>query len=376
MNIFESLVKILFKTSTENTEFAPHRDGIEILRDLKVFLETFGVTVVLQEYNKYYNGEDFLHANLIARKGEFAGEHIGLQGHIDTVPCNAPYVFTQTDTELIGRGAVDMKGPLIGIILSFLELVQSGAENVVLIITDDEETDFMGIEKLIEEKESLLPQMRFCINAEPTELKPSFLTRGFGQYELFAKGYTAHSSSSKNDFLIEKMIPVINSVGVYVSKVREISDSILGETRSAFTMINSGKKTNQLPEDFYLTFNMRLVKKDVSVYKELFDTIVRPLCGADIEIKELFFEPFDSNISDEIKGELQKTFEEQGMQYEEAIMHAFTEAYMFTKAGIPCFSWGPGSMDLAHVVPQDEIIKIDDILLYKNLLVNFINNTP
>lgn len=376
MDTFESLVKILFKTSTENTEFAPHRDGIEILQELKAFLETFGVTVVIQEYNKRYSGEDFLHGNLIARKGDFDGEYIGLQGHIDTVPCNAPYVFTKTDTELIGRGSVDMKGPLIGVILSFLELVQSGIENVILIITDDEETDFMGIEKLIEEKENLLPKIQFCINAEPTELKPSFLTRGFGQYELSTKGYTAHSSSSKNDFLIEKMIPVIDAVGAYVTKVREISDPILGETRAAFTMINSGKKTNQLPEDFYLTFNMRLVKKDVSVYKELFDTMVRPLCGADIEIKELFFEPFNSNISEETKEKLQQVFVEQGVQYEEAIMHAFTEAYMFTKVGVPCFSWGPGSMDLAHVVPQDERIKILDILKYKKLLVNFIKNTP
>lgn len=53
-------------------------------------------------------------------------------------------------------------------------------------------------------------------------------------------------------------------------------------------------------------------------------------------------------------------------------MHAFTEAYMFNNAGIPCFSWGPGSLDLAHVNPKDEIIEIGDIELFSEMLSGFL----
>lgn len=372
MDHFDKLLNILFKTSCENSETKPHSDGIFILGELKSYLNQFGIETVIQEYKKVYEGKTYTHANLIAKKIGSTGPYIALQGHIDTVPCNEEYKYTVTDTEIIGRGATDMKGPLIGIIMSFLSALQNGNENVLLIITDDEETDFAGIEELIGEKDTLLPKIKFCINAESTNLLPSFLTRGFGQYEIYTEGYTAHSSSSKNDFLIENMSSIIASVNSYLTEVRKISDPIYGNTRAAFTMLNSGTKTNQLPANFHLVFNMRLVTADLNKYKDLFDKMIRPLCTENIKITELFFEPFESTVDHDVKENLMSVFKENNLAYSEAIMHAFTESYMFNKAGIPCFTWGPGDLDLAHVVPADETIKIEDIRLYSRLLTDLL----
>lgn len=372
MNHFEKIIEILFSSSCQNSETKPHNDGILILKNLKLYLEKFGVEVSLQEYQRTYDGNIFNHANLIAKKMGSVGPYIALQGHIDTVPCDEPYKYLVTDTEIIGRGAVDMKGPIAGLIVSFLNTINTGSGNVVLIITDDEETDFMGIEKLILEKDKFLPEILFCINAEPTKLQPSFFVRGFAQYEISAIGYSAHSSSSKNIFLIEKLIPVISAVGEYLREVRKISDPVYGDTRAAFTMLNSGKKTNQLPSDLNIVFNMRIVLKDLTRYKILFDKIIRSKCDSSIKINELFFEPFESLAGDSIKDDLKYIFNINNLVYSESIMHAFTESYMFNKAGIPCFSWGPGDMELAHVVPSDEIIKISDIKLYSKLLTSFI----
>lgn len=372
MKYFNNLVGILFKTSCENSENKPHSDGLEMMKNLGEFLSRFDIEYYLQEYNKEYDGKIYKHANMIARKKDSSGPYIAIQGHIDTVPCNEEYKYEIVDNKIIGRGAVDMKGPLIGAISSFIKSIEEGRYNVLLIITDDEETDFAGITKLMADRETILPQIDFCINVEPTELKPSFLIRGFGQYEFFANGGTGHSSSSKNDFLIEKMIPLINSVKEYLDKSREISDPVYGETRSALTMITAGVKTNQLPDSFYMVFNMRTVTNDSDVYKKLFDEIVRNKCDDSIRIKELFFEPSKSLINEDVRVKIRNVYSKKGIEYSEYIMHAFTEAYMFNNAGIPCFSWGPGSLDLAHVDPKDEIIEIGDIELFSEMLSDFL----
>lgn len=374
MKHFEKITGILFQTSSENTEKKPHTDGIFILQNLKKYLEQFDVEIELQQYQKKYEGVSCTHSNFIAKNRVNNGKYIALQGHIDTVPCNKPYEYTVSESEIIGRGSVDMKGPLIGAICAFINIVLKSKQNTILIITDDEETDFAGIERLIKEKDIYLPEIQVCINAEPTNLQPAFFTRGIGQYEISAKGYTAHSSSSKNDFLIEKMASIITATCKFLNETRKISDPIYGDTRAALTMINSGTKTNQLPSDFYLTCNMRLVTKEIIVYKNLFDTIVRPLCENFVEIKELYFEPFESLNKENIAFKLKIAFAKCNIDYKESVMHAFTESYMFNKVNIPCFSWGPGNMDLAHVVPEDERILISDIKLYTKLLILFIEN--
>lgn len=371
MEHFQKITEILFKTSCENSETMPHSDGYLVLENLKKYLEQFEVEAVLQEYNQSYKDISRKHANLIIKNKVNNEKYIGLQGHIDTIPCNKEYVIKITETEIIGRGAVDMKGPLVGLICAFIELVQNKKQNVVLIITDDEETDFAGIERLINEKDKYLPDIQYCINAEPTKLQPAYLTRGFGQYEISSNGNTGHSSSGENDFLIERMRSVFNAVCDYLSAARKITDPVYGETRAAFTMLNSGIKTNQLPSDFYIACNMRIVT-NIEVYKELFNKIVLPKIDETIFIKELYFEPFKSLINESTILKLNKAFDVAGIPYNESIMHAFTESYMFNKAGIPCFSWGPGSMDLAHVVPDDEKILISEIKLYSKIIILFI----
>ncbi len=362
------IIEILFTRGCENADDKPQMDGLLIFTSLTSFFSRFDIDVTLQPYEKTVDGIVYKRANLIAKKKDSTGPFIALQGHIDTVPCGEPYTYTVTGEEIIGRGAVDMKGPLLGCISAFIELIQAGNDRFMLIITDDEETDFAGITKLIEEKDVYIPNVVACINAEPTNLYPCFKTRGFGQYELLASGYTAHSSSDKNDFLIERMIPLINATSAFLEAARTVSDPRFGNTIAALTVLQSGIKSNQLPSDFQLICNMRLVTEDLKIYKNMFDTIVRPFC-TNITINEVYFAPFESVLPDNITSALKQSFDD--CEYKEEVMHAFTEAYMFNNAGIPCFSWGPGNMNLAHVTPDEERISLREIMQYRHLILSF-----
>ena len=378
MNHFSEIIKILFRTGCENSESKPHSDGVFVLRELSHYLQdcNIGIEVTIQEYEKECGGESYLHGNLIAKKTPLTGgAHVAFQGHIDTVPCvSGPYSYKVTDTEIVGRGAVDMKGPLSAAIMAFLDVAAEGIVNVALLVTDDEETDFSGVEKLLDKEGSLLPNIACCVNVEPTNNLPAFMTRGFAQYSISAQGHTAHSSSSKNDMLIEKMTPVIAAVSEYLEKVRGVVDPIYGATRAAFTMLNAGTKTNQLPSEMAIVCNMRTVTKDSFVYKNLFDLIVRPACektGMAISIEEMFFDPFDSLVGQEVKKNLAGVFCKLNIEYQESVMHAFAESYMLNREKIPCFSWGAGDMDNAHVLDADERIFIKDIELSAKMLALF-----
>jgi len=116
--------------------------------------------------------------NLWATHGS-GGEVLCLLGHTDVVPPGPreawdsdPFVPTERDGYLYGRGAADMKGSVAAFVLAAEEFVAAHPEHpgtLALLLTSDEEGDAIdGVRKVAEHFRASGQPIHFCITGEPS----------------------------------------------------------------------------------------------------------------------------------------------------------------------------------------------------------------
>lgn len=115
--------------------------------------------------------------NVIAKKGN---PEIYVCVHMDTVPGDVPVKVTED--RIYGRGAIDNKGNIAGAIMAARKL-----ENIGLIFTVGEETDFIGARNL------KVGKGKFIV-MEPTRMKVMSGQRGVVAFDILAEGKQMHSS--------------------------------------------------------------------------------------------------------------------------------------------------------------------------------------
>ncbi|UIJ71402.1 succinyl-diaminopimelate desuccinylase [Aurantimonas sp. HBX-1] len=116
--------------------------------------------------------------NLFARRGE-AGSHLVFAGHTDVVPPGErgdwhhdPFAAEIVDGEMIGRGAVDMKGGIAAFVAAVARLERRGElppGRISLLITGDEEGPAVnGTVKLLAWAAERGERFDACVVGEPT----------------------------------------------------------------------------------------------------------------------------------------------------------------------------------------------------------------
>lgn len=373
LNNIKKILKILFQYPTDNTEEKPSLEILPCLEHIALFLKKEGISCKLQRYQILSEqNRPITHANLLAFNPKLKGPFILFQGHIDTVPFNPPYRFKIKSKILQGRGAVDMKGPLAGMITAFIALYKKANflkyPPALLITSDEEANSFTGIKTFLANNH---PPILFAINGESTRLRIGTRFLGVLAYELKRKGKGGHSASVYNDHLIEKMIPVVKSINDFLIKSRMISDKNFGKTIGAFTVLNSGNKANQLPENFKASWNLRTVKER-KIYDRIFRATVAKNIDKNIKINSFYYNPLKINVPPRIKKCLKNAFKHTGIDYKESIVNFFTEACLINQKNIPTIVCGPGNPELAHTRAEEEIIKINDISKYSEILQNIV----
>ncbi|MGB0440151.1 MAG: M20/M25/M40 family metallo-hydrolase, partial [Paracoccaceae bacterium] len=117
-------------------------------------------------------------ANLFATFGPEADGGIVLSGHTDVVPvtdrdwsCD-PFVMTQVEGRLYGRGACDMKG-FIAATLAMAPKFAAAVRGrpLHLAFTYDEEVGCIGAPFMIAEMAETMPKAAACIVGEPSLMK-------------------------------------------------------------------------------------------------------------------------------------------------------------------------------------------------------------
>ena len=141
-------------------------------------------------------------ANLWATIGPSVDGGIILSGHTDCVPVDGqdwssnPFILTERDRRLFGRGTSDMKGYLACALALVPEWArQTRKRPVHLAFSYDEEIGCWGVRDMIDElvRENIRPAI--CIVGEPTEMHAVIGQKGGRAYRCRIKGLGAHSKS-------------------------------------------------------------------------------------------------------------------------------------------------------------------------------------
>jgi acetylornithine deacetylase len=140
-------------------------------------------------------------AGLLAMIGPAVPGGVVLSGHTDVVPVEGqpwtgdPFVLTERDGRLYGRGACDMKGfAAIALALVPEMLAADLKRPIVLALSRDEEIGCIGATPLIEAMLGSMPRPDAVIVGEPSEMRVVTAHKGSWGFRAAVRGHEVHSS--------------------------------------------------------------------------------------------------------------------------------------------------------------------------------------
>lgn len=159
------------------------------------YLESHGVTA-----HRVWN-EDRTKASLYAHIGPEVAGGVVLSGHTDVVPVDGqvwssdPWMVTERDGRLYGRGTCDMKG-FVALALAAVPLALAAdlKRPLQLALSHDEELGCTGAPPMIAEMARSLPRAAAVIVGEPSRFSVVTGHKGGTGFKVHVKGYEVHSS--------------------------------------------------------------------------------------------------------------------------------------------------------------------------------------
>jgi acetylornithine deacetylase len=301
--------------------------------------------------------------NLLITVGEDSTDRRGLilSGHMDVVPADEPewdsdpFVLTNRDGRLYGRGACDMKG--------FLSLAVNAAaaaepsrllHPLVLLLTYDEELGTVGAQHFAESLKDVERLPRAAIVGEPTSLEVVRMHKGHVQFSVSIAGRSAHSAYPH---LGRNAIEPAGRVIAVLTELGRVLESETAPNREFFpevphaTMnigrISGGSAVNVVPDRCTLDCGMRLLPgmNPKAELARVRDAVQYVLEGTDYEFAVLGeARPMLLRDDAEIYTALCSTM---GQDHTASVSYG-TDAGWFQQLGVECAIWGPGSIETAH----------------------------
>lgn len=371
MTTLNNLLKILFKYSTENETDFYNSEVFSCLKEISNLLKKEKIYNIIQ----YFTSPSglIIGANLFAYNPKSKCPTILFQGHLDTVPTDDLAKNEITSYCVRGRGAVDMKGPLSGMLKAFIYSYNKNTyyTPALLITTDEEKGGFLGITSFFKKNKAFLKKIAFVINGEPTNFDVVTKFRGVLSYRIKKIGKRSHSAYPKNH-LIEDMLPTINSIKYFLDASKKIKNKKFGKTIGAFSVINSGEKSNVMPKKFEASFNLRTVKK-FEIYNSIFNKLFSNLPNKKIKVNTFHYDPTEAYLETKFKKAIKVALENNKIKYKENTAVFFTEANIFNNQGISAISIGPGNPMLAHGDSKKEILCMRDLKKYCSFLISLLD---
>jgi succinyl-diaminopimelate desuccinylase len=205
-------------------------------------------------------------ANALARlPGIGSKPPLLFSGHLDTVPPGEtpwkhdPYSGEIVEDKIYGRGASDMKGGLVAMIMAAGALCKSKlplAGDLLIGATADEEAGTLGARHLVES--GALNQVSGVLIGEPSELSVYIAEKGAFWLEVTTRGKTAHGAMP--DLGINAILKM-NKVLARLSRLRfeYQRHRLLGKPTLNIGTISGGIKTNVVPDACKITLDIRTV---------------------------------------------------------------------------------------------------------------------
>lgn len=348
-----------------------HRSNLGLVSFVEDYLAQHGV-----ESHLVPNAEA-TKASLYASIGPSGVPGVALSGHTDVVPVEGqtwssdPFVLTERDGRLYGRGSADMKGFLACVLAAVPDFVKRKlAVPIHLVFSYDEEVGCLGVRPLIADIRRRSTPPRMVIVGEPTSMSVVDAHKGPVRWHVEVKGRAAHSS----------MAPLgVNAIGIAGRLLQELArierELKLAPRAERFdppyatlqvTRINGGTATNIVPVYCRFDFDVRaLPGVDVGAIDRRIRSFaereclpemrrVAPESGIDIRIANQV-PPFAAGAKSEA---VALALHLAGSNETHAVSYA-TEAGLFQEAGSAAVVIGPGDIAQAHAA--DEFIAKDQL---------------
>lgn len=379
----------------------PARDEDKLQRLLASRLEALGAQIDLWEPEGTGAGSRFVPAGLdfagrpqlVARlAGRGGGPSLLLNGHIDAVEtgdstawCGDPFVLSERDGALYGRGAADMKGGIAALIIALETICQRGirlAGDVIVCTNTDEESSGAGGRMCVRRG----VKADAGIVAEPTGFDAWISCHGTVTPIISIEGRAGHAEMPQADWraggavnAIEKLGPLLEGVKALREDWRQRVDHqhpLLRPGDIVPTIVRGGTWVVTYPARCDLTCNITYLPGHVDADgtgRRVEQDVVRALgeAVADdpwFEEHPLVFTWTDDVVPAEIPADhpLVTTALDcaraVGRSGRPAGLDSWHDAATFTRAGTPSFSFGPVGIETAHAV--DEHVDLGSLMDY------------
>lgn len=381
------LLADIIELQTENN------NEIEVCHYLKNLFDKYDINSKILKVNEQ-------RANIVAEIGS-GSPILALSGHMDVVDAGnqdnwtyPPFQLTEKDGKLYGRGTTDMKGGLMDLVITLIELKEQNQlpqGTIRLLATAGEEKEQEGA-KLLADK-GYLDDVDGLMIAEPTGSGIYYAHKGSMSCKVTATGKAVHSSVPFiGDNAIDTLLEFYNQFKEKYSELKKndtkheldvapMFKSLIGKEISeedandasgltaVCSIINGGKQFNSVPDEASLEFNVRPVPEyDNDFVESFFQNIIN-----DVNSNKLSLEipsnhrPVTSDKNSKLITTIKdvaSSYIEQGEIFVSALVGA-TDASSFlgdNKDNVDLAIFGPGNPLMAHQI--DEYIEKDMYLKY------------
>lgn len=355
---------VAFDTTSRNS-------NLELIHFIQDYLAGHGIEATL-----IFNPEK-TKANLFATLGPDVAGGVILSGHTDVVPVDGqdwatdPFIVTEKDERLYGRGTADMKSfsaIALALVPDFLKMNLKRPLHFAL--SYDEEVGCVGCIDMVGHIAKAKARPGLVIIGEPTSMRVINAHKGIRGMRTTVTGLEAHSSLQHNGvsaiIIAGKLIHFISTL---IDEMKEVGDPT-GRFEPPYTSlqvgtISGGTALNIIPRTCTFAWEYRcLPTQDSDELLTRFNRFaaeleeemkqVSPGCG--IQTVEMANAPGLAVEPDSPAEHLALTILEKNET--EAVAYG-TEAGHFQKAGFPTVVCGPGDIAQAHIA--DEYIDLEQL---------------
>jgi len=268
-----------------------------------------------------------------------------LASHVDTITGYIP--VREEGDKIFGRGVVDAKGPLISMILAAHALSESGI-NVSVAALADEERESRGAKELLKKY-----NYKYIIVGEPTNNQIVVEYRGLVQLELICRGNSYHSSSARENLLLEVMKKIINVSRYYNGYENPTIQP---------TILNSGDSINVTPSLVRVCFDIRY-PYDYDVHS-LIEDIKRLFSECEVKILQEI-KPVKVSMTSPILRAVMRGTLRSGEKVKLVKKLGTSDMNILFEMTRDIVTIGPGDSSLEHTF--NEVVSLDE--LYKGFLI-------
>jgi len=289
--------------------------------------------------------------------------------HLDTVPAGDgwsgnPHELAVRGGRAYGRGVCDIKGAAAAL----LTLAQQGVENLALLFTSDEEgAGGCCVANFLES--GIAQQFEQVIVAEPTCCKAVLGHRGFLSVKTQFHGDPGHSSEARAlQDNANHQLAHWAAGALQVAAGRKTSDEDPGSCMN-IGIVAGGTKSNVIAGGSFVHWSARLQPGESSdQFLDEIQSCVPQGSNADWEVP-FRGEPLPAGGQNDIAARQFCTSHE--LPLGEAV-DFWTEASLFSAAGLPALVLGPGDIAQAHVT--DEWVELEQLQTACELYNRVVNN--